>query len=172
MFALRKDSSQTMNIQFPPLLTHFKILSIAVVAGLLAYFVSPALGVGGWTAQMALTVGMVAGVVVGGYVVSLSKGGEPVDAEEQTVFVGNLPFKASEQDVRALFTPFGEVKSVRLMTDRVTRRPRGYGFVRMSRGGARTAIKRLNGTPFEGRTLKVNEAHERKAQEPERTLEG
>ena len=79
-----------------------------------------------------------------------------------TIFVGNLPFSASEEEVGELFTPFGEVQAVRLITDRETGRPRGFGFVEMEQEDAQAAIEALNGTEMGGRTLRINEAEERK----------
>ena len=79
-----------------------------------------------------------------------------------TIFVGNLPFNASEEEVGELFAPFGEVQAVRLITDRETGRPRGFGFVEMEQGEAQAAIEALNGTEMGGRTLRINEAEERK----------
>lgn len=76
------------------------------------------------------------------------------------IYVGNLPFNASEEDVRGLFARFGEVTSVNLINDRETGRPRGFGFVEMSAGAA-DAIDALNETDFGGRTLKVSEAQPR-----------
>jgi len=77
------------------------------------------------------------------------------------LFVGNLPFTATEASVRTLFSAHGQVESVALITDRDTGRPRGFGFVEVSSADASRAIQALNGTDFEGRALKVNEAHER-----------
>lgn len=77
------------------------------------------------------------------------------------LFIGNLPFTATEQSVRALFAPHGTVETLALITDRDTGRPRGFGFIEMANADASRAIQALNGTDFEGRTLKVNEAQER-----------
>ncbi len=76
------------------------------------------------------------------------------------IYVGNLPFNASEEDIRGLFARFGEVASVNLINDRETGRPRGFGFVEMS-SGAGEAIDALNETDFGGRTLPVSEAQPR-----------
>lgn len=76
------------------------------------------------------------------------------------IYVGNLPFSASEDDVRNLFAQYGEVKSVKLINDRETGRPRGFGFVEMETGGGE-AVEALDGSSFGGRSLKVNEARER-----------
>ncbi len=80
----------------------------------------------------------------------------------KSIFVGNLPFSATEDEVRDLFAAHGEVDSVRLMTDRETGRPRGFGFVTMADGDAEGAIRALDGTDMGGRNLRVNEAQERR----------
>lgn len=77
------------------------------------------------------------------------------------IYVGNLSFDSSDSDVRELFSQYGEVNSVNLLTDRETGRPRGFGFVEMDDAGAREAISSLDGQEFGGRNLKVNEARPR-----------
>jgi RNA recognition motif-containing protein len=77
------------------------------------------------------------------------------------IYVGNLPFTASEADVRTLFAQHGTVEAVSLPTDRETGRPRGFGFVEMSQADAARAIQSLNGYSMNGRPLRVNEAQER-----------
>ena len=77
------------------------------------------------------------------------------------IYVGNLPFSANESEVRDLFSQHGTVESVSLITDRDTGRPRGFGFVEMSRADASRAIQALNGQDFEGRQLRINEAQDR-----------
>ena len=77
------------------------------------------------------------------------------------IYVGNLPFSASEADVRALFSQHGAVDSVSLPTDRETGRPRGFGFVEMSQADAAKAIQSLNGYNMGGRPLRVNEAQDK-----------
>lgn len=77
------------------------------------------------------------------------------------LYVGNLPFTATEDTVRALFSPHGTVESVSLITDRETGRPRGFGFVEMSNSDASRAMQVLNGSELDGRTLKINEAQDR-----------
>jgi len=78
------------------------------------------------------------------------------------IYIGNLPFSASEDEIRDLFSAHGDVQSVTLITDRETGRPRGFGFVEMDDSSAQKAIEAINGTEFNGRTLNVNEAKERK----------
>lgn len=77
------------------------------------------------------------------------------------LYVGNLPFTATEESVRALFAPHGTVEKVSLITDRDTGRPRGFGFVEMANADAARATQALNGKDFEGRTLRINEAQNR-----------
>jgi RNA recognition motif-containing protein len=77
------------------------------------------------------------------------------------LYVGNLPFTATEDAVRALFAPHGSVEKISLITDRDTGHPRGFGFVEMSNADASRAMQALNGTDFDGRSLKVNEAQVR-----------
>ena len=76
------------------------------------------------------------------------------------IYVGNLPFSATEDAVRDLFEVHGEVLSVNLITDRETQRPRGFGFVEMA-DGADEAIEALNQTDMDGRSLNINEAKPR-----------
>ena len=77
------------------------------------------------------------------------------------IYVGNLPFSATEDEVNAMFAEHGTVNSVNLITDRETGRPRGFGFVEMEEDGADAAIAALNETMMGGRALKVNEARPR-----------
>ena len=77
----------------------------------------------------------------------------------QKLYVGNLPFSVTEDDLRTLFSQHGEVVSVSVITDRETGRPRGFGFVEME--NADEAIKALDGHEYEGRNLKVNLARDR-----------
>src|SRR6266567_4123363 len=78
------------------------------------------------------------------------------------IFVGNLAWTTTEQDLRQLFEPYGSVDTIRIMTDRETGRSRGFGFVEMPDShAAQDAIAGLNGTPLDERTLKVNEARPR-----------
>lgn len=77
------------------------------------------------------------------------------------LFVGNLPFTATDESVRALFSNHGTVEKVSVITDRETGRPRGFAFVEMSNADASRAMQALNGTDFDGRSLKVDEAQDR-----------
>lgn len=79
------------------------------------------------------------------------------------IYVGNLPFSTTEDELRTLFATHGDVESVALPTDRDTGRPRGFGFVQMAATAAATAIGALNGHSVGGRSLRVNEAEDRSA---------
>lgn len=76
------------------------------------------------------------------------------------IYVGNLPFSASDDEIRTLFSEFGTVETVNLITDRDNGRPRGFGFVEMS-SGADEAIRALNQKQMDGRSLNVSEAKPR-----------
>ncbi len=77
----------------------------------------------------------------------------------KNIFVGNLSFNTSEDELRQLFEPFGQVDRVSILTDRETGRSRGFGFVEMSNSEeGDKAIAGLNGSQFGGRTINVNEA--------------
>lgn len=86
----------------------------------------------------------------------------------KSIYVGNLPWSATEEEVRDLFAQFGDVTSVKLISDRETGRPRGFGFVEMEDAEADKAIEALEGTEFGGRTLRVNEAKPRQPRQPRR----
>ncbi len=75
------------------------------------------------------------------------------------LYVGNLPFSATEQDLSDKFAACGTVLSVKLITDRDTGRSKGFGFIEMaSEAEAQAAIDSLNGSDYDGRPMTVNEA--------------
>jgi hypothetical protein len=83
-------------------------------------------------------------------------------AKVKKLYVGNLPFRATDDEVQQLFGQHGEVHSVALINDRETGRPRGFGFVEMDDEGATKAMQALDGYEMMGRALRVNEAQERR----------
>ncbi|MEW4487378.1 RNA-binding protein [Thalassoglobus sp. JC818] len=86
----------------------------------------------------------------------------------QSIYVGNLPYDATDFDLKSRFERYGRVSRVDLMTDPLTGRSRGFGFVRMpSWEDAEEAIARLNGTDFHGRKLRVDSANSQKPSEPQ-----
>ena len=84
----------------------------------------------------------------------------------RSIYVGNLPWSATEEQVQNLFAEHGEVLSVKLVNDRETGRARGLGFVEMEEPGASAAIESLDNASFGGRTLRVNEAKPRAPRPP------
>lgn len=112
----------------------------------------------------------VIGVFIGGFLApSLTKlfsssnetGEEDSSSVVSTLYVGNLPYRADEAAVQEHFEQQGNVVSVRLMKDRRTGKRKGYGFVEMNAKGAAKAIKNLNDSTFQERTLKVRLAKEK-----------
>lgn len=77
------------------------------------------------------------------------------------LYVGNMSFNTTETSLESLFSNYGDVQEVAIVTDRDTGRPRGFGFVTMDDEAARAAMDALNGNEFEGRALTVNEAKPR-----------
>ena len=77
------------------------------------------------------------------------------------LYIGNLPFTATTDEIRDAFSAHGTVHDVSLISDRETGRPSGFGFVEMDEQGAQAAISALNATDFGGRDITVNEARER-----------
>jgi RNA recognition motif-containing protein len=78
------------------------------------------------------------------------------------IYVGNLPREATEDDLRQAFEAFGQVTSAKIITDKFTGDPRGFGFVEMSNSTeAQAALTGLDGKDLKGRTLRVNEARPR-----------
>lgn len=78
-----------------------------------------------------------------------------------SIYIGNITYSATERDIEQLFSQFGEVASVKLINDRETGRPKGFGFVEMNAEAASKAIESLDGKEFMGRSLKVNQARSR-----------
>ena len=84
----------------------------------------------------------------------------------KSIYVGNLPWSATEDEVQALFAEYGKVLSVKLVSDRETGRARGFGFVEMDDAEAQAAIEALDNYNSGGRTLRVNEAKPRAPRPP------
>jgi cold-inducible RNA-binding protein len=78
------------------------------------------------------------------------------------IYVGNLSYEVTEEDLRLAFEPFGQVESITIITDKYSGKSKGFGFVEMlSKAEAQSAIDGLNGTELKGRTITVNEARPR-----------
>ncbi|MDH5784084.1 MAG: RNA-binding protein [Chromatiales bacterium] len=151
-------------MKFPPFSRVLKALVVAIVLAVAGYFLYPTLGLIESSAQhLALTLAV--GALLGGILSAIEFSGATAktdSGEKKTIFVGNLAFKASPDELTRLFAKYGNVQSVRIMKDRATRRPRGFAFVEMDAHGAARAIKKLDGMEFLGRNLRVNEGADRK----------
>lgn len=137
---------------------------ITVIFAIILYFLLPVVA-----SDISAPLAAVIGVLVGGLFVQpistlltgQSSDEEGTSSEVSTLYVGNLPYRANEQAVQEHFEQQGTVVSVRLMKDRRTGKRKGYGFVEMSAKGAAKAIKHLNDSTFQERTLKVRLAKEK-----------
>jgi len=151
-------------MKFPTFAQFIKSLVAALALAVIGYFLFPALGLADTAPQKLFVLTLAFGTLLGGLLTGFAFGSTTPAAasgEKQTIFVGNLAFKASQEELQQLFAPYGTVHSVRIMKDRATRRPRGFAFVEMDVNQAPKAIKELDGTEFLGRTLRVNEGAER-----------
>lgn len=92
--------------------------------------------------------------------------GEIGGADDESLYVGNISFEATEDDLRGLFSQFGSVNSVTLVLDKETGRSRGFAFIGMPGAAARGALQRLDGYEFFGRNIKVNFAKEKSGSQP------
>ncbi len=131
-------------------------LMVAVILAVIAYFVSGFIEL----TPIVLT----AFTFISALVSPIFGNSSASDDDEQqvsTLYVGNLPYRANESAVRALFSEYGTVHSVRLMKDKHTGKRRGFGFVEMSANDASDAINKLNDSEFQQRTLKVREAKDK-----------
>jgi hypothetical protein len=139
---------------------------ITVVLAIIIYFTLP-LVLSDITSHSSAAIGVLLGGLLVAPLASLLgsrvKGAGSDDASDEisTLYVGNLSYKANEQAVKEHFEQQGVVNSVRLMKDRRTGKRKGYGFVEMNAKGANKAIKNLNDSIFQERTLKVRLAKDK-----------
>ncbi|MCW8826509.1 MAG: RNA-binding protein [Gammaproteobacteria bacterium] len=147
---------------------------ISAILGAAAHFTFPIYGWEKLSAQQVFLNGAAIGSFIALVLASIfgllqrgaaSSSASTNSGQRKTIFVGNLAFKANSEQLRELFAKYGNVHTVRIMTDRMTRRPRGFAFVEMDEKPAAKAIKALNGLDFMGRDLRVNEGNERKPRE-------
>lgn len=143
------------------------IISVLVLA-IVGYFVFDMFNIASSPA-IAAAIGIVIGGIVSVLLTNIkipSNGDDATQASElSTLYVGNLPYRANEQAVQEHFESHGVVNSVRLMKDRRTGKRKGYGFVEMDSKGANKAIKNLNDSEFQERTLKVRLAKDKTEEE-------
>ncbi|MBQ4834126.1 RNA-binding protein [Pseudoalteromonas sp. MMG010] len=108
-----------------------------------------------------------AGLFIGAVAISMLsiEASEEAEIKTKTLYVGNLPYRANEGVVRALFEEQGKVFNVRLLKDKNTGKRRGFGFVEMALADADSAIAKLNDSEFQQRTLKVREAKQKQEED-------
>jgi hypothetical protein len=133
----------------------------AALLSVLGYFALPYIPFGAAPVASIFATGLFLGAIIGGVATALySSASYGSDGDIVTLYVGNLPFTATKEEVEDLFRPYGTVHDVRLVTGGPNRRPKGYGFVEMDAYGAKDAVK-LNGVDMGGRNLRINEAKDR-----------
>lgn len=135
--------------------TIFSLIAIAIIGAfvLIQYPISPAIA-------------FVVGIALTFAITSMSTksfNSSVTQLSTTTLYVGNLPYKANEAQVKSIFSDYGEVFAVRLMKDKKTGKRRGFGFVVMSQAEAPDAIKNLNEYNYMDRTLKVRIANDPKS---------
>jgi len=140
-----------------------KLIGFSLLMALLGF------AVGHWAWQpapeLALAAGAFAGAILGGIFADWMLGWEDEEPQRKapvgklrSVYVGNLPFDAKEEEIRAIFARVGKVHRVRIGRDPKTKRPRGYAFVDMDAQGAERALSELKDVRLRGRALKINRA--------------
>ncbi len=157
-----------MKLRFPAPAIYGTALILALVLALAGLFLFPLLALelgGSQLFALGIATGAFLAVILAGLRFEAGPVRAPDSGETRSIFVGNLAYRASKEDLEQLFGQYGVVRSVRIMTDRMTRRPRGFGFIEMEANGALAAIKALDGKDFHGRQLKVNEGNDRKPRE-------
>ena len=152
-------------------LPSLKIYTIGLIVSLMVfgifYFLVEGLNLVALSPMTGVLVGLLTGHFLG-YLISTqsdnrneqpSRGNQ--NSKTKTIYVGNLPFKTTRYELKELFQPYGKVHTVRIMIDKATRKPRGFGFVEMPHADAADAIANLDGVSFIGRSLKISEAIDR-----------
>ncbi len=154
-----------MKIALPTLRNFFKTLIISLLLSIAGYFLAPMIDLTTLTNNPArlIAYSVLAGAFIAGIIIVTPMEFKLPGSSQASVFVGNLAFKATANDLRDLFATYGEVQGVRVMTDRATRRPKGFAFVEMDKKAAKSAIAELDGSEFFGRDIKVNYAARRKS---------
>lgn len=141
----------------------------SLILAVIGYVVMSYIDTAGIASQVIFTAGLLIGSVFVAIVSNVPTEETPPTTQAssnklgpaKTIYVGNLPYRANEAAIKELFETFGDVRSIRLLKDRQTGKRRGFGFVEMDEAAADTAIKALNESEFQQRTLKVREAKDR-----------
>ncbi len=151
-----------MKIALPTFKNIIKSIIVALILSAAGYFLFPYLNLNELAPARLLAYSVLISSFIAGILVVMPMEFNLVGSKEVSVFIGNLAFKANAGDLRELFEEYGDVHGVRVMTDRATRRPKGFAFVEMDKKGAKAAIADLDGSEFFGRDIKVNFATRRK----------
>jgi len=151
-----------MKIALPTFKNIIRSLFVAFILSIISYFLVPFLNINPDSARL-VTYAVLVGAFVAGILAVMPMEFNLVGSKQVSVFIGNLAFKANAGDLRELFEEYGDVQGVRVMTDRATRRPKGFAFVEMDKKSAKAAIAELDGSEFFGRDIKVNYATRRKS---------
>lgn len=151
-----------MKIAFPTYKNIIKAFIIASVLSILGYYLFPLLNLNELVPARLVAYSVLTSAFIAGILAVIPMEFNLIGSKQVSVFVGNLAFKASANDLRELFADYGDIQGVRVMTDRATRRPKGFAFVEMDKKGAKAAIADLDGSEFFGRDIKVNYATRRK----------
>jgi RNA recognition motif-containing protein len=152
-----------MKFIFPRITTYLTGLVIVVTIATAYSLATPGLDQESLVSPWEFAVGIVLGHLLGTIRIAGKNRTHAAveDAQTVTLYVGNLAYRTTQNEVRDLFQRYGKVQSVRIMVDRVTQKSRGYGFVVLEQNAGRKALKELNNRDFNGRTLRVSEANER-----------
>lgn len=144
--------------------TIIAVVAIAIIGALVFSFLPLSPGI-------AFALGAIATGFAINYLQNTHPSAQNVESSQssKTLYVGNLPYRANENEVKKLFAEHGEVFAVRLMKDKRTGKRRGFGFVVMNSKDADNAISQLNNKEYGQRTLKVREANEPKTSESSET---
>jgi len=151
-----------MKIALPTFKNIIKAFVIALILSVIGYFLFPYLNLNELAPARLLAYSVLVSAFIAGIIAVIPMEFNLIGSKQVSVFVGNLAFKASANDLRELFSEYGDIQSVRVMTDRATRRPKGFAFIEMDKKGAKAAIAELDGSEFFGRDIKVNYATRRK----------
>lgn len=151
-----------MKIVLPTYKNIIKAFVIASILSVIGYYLVPSLNLIELAPERLVAYSILISAFLAGILTVIPMEFNLIGSNQASVFIGNLAFKASANDLRDLFADYGDIQSVRVMTDRATRRPKGFAFVEMDKKGAKAAIADLDGTEFFGRDIKVNFATRRK----------
>jgi len=150
-----------------------KVVSYSVVAAAVGYILVSFVGFGVQNnGAISMALGLLIGVLIAAFVFADVKMPEPkksvprknnADANRvMSIFIGNLAYKVRGRQLAALFEPYGEIQSLRIVKDRETGKAKGFAFIEMSERDALKAITELDNSEFCGRNLKVSEANSQK----------